>query len=173
MTQPYPSQPQPGPWGYPPQPPPGPGYYPPQPPPGPGYYPPQPPYGYYPYPPQPYPYPPQPQPQADQEKGYPLLTAATVKGTVLGQAQAQISATLVDNDGEPIKGQPITFTVSGRQIGMAVTDATGVAHLDSGSNLLDPLMWIHAVGSGYEVHYQGNKKYMPAAAHGKIEPGIG
>ncbi|MEV5374668.1 MULTISPECIES: Ig-like domain-containing protein [Actinomycetes] len=112
-------------------------------------------------------------PQQTEEKEYPQLTAATVKGTVLGQAQAQISATLITNDGEPIKGQPVTFTVSGRQIGMAVTDATGVAHLDSGSNLLDPLLWVHAVGSGYEAHYQGSKKYMPATAHGKIEPGLG
>lgn len=170
MTQPYAPQPQPGPYGYPqPQPQPGPwGYYPPQPQPGPyGYYQPQPqpgPYGYY--------YPPQPQP--DPEKEYPHLTAATVKGTVLGQAQAQISATLIDNDGQPIKGQPITFTVTdGRQIGTAVTDAAGVAHLDSGSNLLDPLLWVHAIGSGYEAHYQGSKKFMPANARGKIEPGIG
>ncbi|GHG53276.1 Ig-like domain-containing protein [Streptomyces griseocarneus] len=170
MTQPY-------------MPPQQPGYYPPQPPQG---YP-QPPQGYpyppqgypYPYPPQgyPYPYPPQgypyPMPPHDEEKEYPQLSAATVKGTVLGQAQAQISGTLINNDGEPIKGQPISFTVSGRQIGTAVTDATGVAHLDSGSNLLDPLLWVHAIGSGYEVHYQGSKKYMPATAHGKIEPGIG
>ncbi|MEU9119631.1 hypothetical protein AB0C96_07185 [Streptomyces sp. NPDC048506] len=151
----YPPQPQPY---YPPQ-----GYYPPPPPP---YYPPQ---GYYPPQPQPY-YP----PQHDGEKEYPQLTAATVKGTVLGQAQAQISAKLIDSDGEPIKGVPITFTVgSGRQIGIGVTDATGVARLDSGSNLLDPLLWAQALGSGYEVQFQGNKKFMPALAHGKIEPGIG
>ncbi|MEV4923359.1 hypothetical protein [Streptomyces roseoverticillatus] len=160
-------------------------------PPQPGYFP-QPPQGYayppqgyaYPYPSQAYPFPPQgygypppgypyPMPPHDEEKEYPQLTAATVKGTVLGQAQAQISATLISNDGEPIKGQPVSFTVSGRQIGTAVTDATGVAHLDSGSNLLDPLLWVHAISSGYEAHYQGSKKYMPATAHGKIEPGIG
>ncbi|WP_338932166.1 hypothetical protein WEB32_23715 [Streptomyces netropsis] len=166
MTQPYAPPPQQPPGYYPPQQPPG--YYQPQP----GYYPPQ--QGYYPPQPQPgygYYYPPPPQP--DVEKEYPQLTAATVKGTVLGQAQAQISAKLISNDGEPIKGQPITFTVSdNRQIGTAVTDATGVAHLDSGSNLLDPLLWFHAVSSGYEVHYQGSKKYMPANAHGKIEPAL-
>ncbi|ANP54888.1 hypothetical protein J2Z21_001450 [Streptomyces griseochromogenes] len=135
---------------------------------------PYPPQQAYPYPPQfqPYPYP--PQTNGSTEKEYPQLTAATVKGTVMGQAQAQISAKLIDSDGEPIKGVPITFTVgAGRQIGIGVTDATGVAHLDSGSNLLDPLLWAQAIGSGYEVQFQGNKKYMPALAHGKIEPGIG
>ncbi|MGW3209399.1 hypothetical protein [Streptomyces sp. NPDC001135] len=164
-TQPY-APPQP-PYPYPPQFQP----YPPQPYP----YPPQ---GQYPYPPQfqqypqPYPYPPQPNGGTDKE--YPQLTAATVKGTVMGQAQAQISAKLIDSDGEPIKGVPITFTVgSGRQIGIGVTDATGVAHLDSGSNLLDPILWAQALGSGYEAQFQGNKKYMPALAHGKIEPSLG
>lgn len=174
MTHPYPQQ------GYPPPPPPG--YYPPQPPPGayypaPGYYPPPPPPGYYPPqpPPQPgggYYFPPQPQP--NEEKTYPKLSAATVKGTVLGQAQAQMSATLLDGDGQPIPNQPISFTLAnGRQFGTAVTDSTGVAVLDSGSNILDPVTWVNAIGSGYQVHYAGNKKYMPANAHGKIEPAIG
>ncbi|GHF44374.1 hypothetical protein GCM10010218_27130 [Streptomyces mashuensis] len=137
--------------------------YPQHPPPGPYGFPQPGPYVYYP-----------PQPQPDPEKEYPQLTASTVKGAVLGQAQAQISAKLIDSDGQPIKGQPITFTVSdSRQIGTPVTDATDVAHLDSGSNLLDPLLWAHALGSGYEAHFQGNKKFMPVSARGEIEPGIG
>ncbi|MFB7665141.1 hypothetical protein ACFC1R_14470 [Kitasatospora sp. NPDC056138] len=177
MTQPYaPTQPQPQPYQpqpYQPQPyQPQPGYYPPQPPPG--YYQPQPAPGYY-YPPQPQPqyyYPPQPQPTGEKE--YPQLTASTVKGTVLGQAQAQFSAKLINNDGEPIVGQPITFALTdGQQFGIGVTDASGVAHLDSGSHILDPQLWAKALGSGYKVHFQGNKKYMPGDANGKIVPGIG
>ncbi|MFF9321041.1 hypothetical protein ACF1BP_25680 [Streptomyces sp. NPDC014735] len=166
-----PSQPPQGYYPYPPPPPQG--YYPPQPPQG--YYPPQPPQGYYPYPPQGYyPYPPQP-PATDgeQTKVIPQLSADDVSGAVVG-AKATFRATLLDPDGEPIQGATITFRMTGgKVIGSTSTGSDGVATLNSGGHMTDPLgVWGPGLGGGYEAHFAGNKKFQPATANAAITPAL-
>ncbi|MGE7438689.1 Ig-like domain-containing protein [Kitasatospora sp. NPDC001175] len=169
MTQPI-APPQPQPYYYqPPQHQPQPYYYQPQPgyyyQPQPGYF--NPTHGYY-NAPQPYP------PQPNGEKEYPQLTADDIKGTVGGQAKGTLRATLLDADGTPIKGAPITFSMAGggRVMGTVATGADGVAMLNSGSNILDPILWAQGLGSGYTAHFAGNKQYMPATASASINPAI-
>ncbi|MFD9817070.1 Ig-like domain-containing protein [Streptomyces sp. NPDC059080] len=171
----YPPQP---PQGYPQQPPQGyyppppQGYYPQQPPQG--YYPPQPQPGYYPYPPQGY-YPPQPPPAdgGEQTKVLPQLTAEDVSGAVVG-AKATFRATLLDPDGQPIQGAMVTFKMTGgKVIGSAATGSDGVATLNSGSHMTDPLgVWGPALAGGYEAHFAGNKKFQPATASASITPAL-
>ncbi|MFJ4620746.1 Ig-like domain-containing protein [Streptomyces sp. NPDC088812] len=138
-------------------------------------YPPPPPYQQYPmYPPQPYPaYPQQVNfpPPPHKDKTYPQLTAYTVKGTIGGQATTTVKAELLDKNGKPIENAPLTFSiVSGRVLGTKATGGDGIAEVNAGSNILDPLIWIQAAGSGYTVHFSGNEDYMPATATASITP---
>ncbi|MFF2042518.1 hypothetical protein ACFVVX_19025 [Kitasatospora sp. NPDC058170] len=103
------------------------------------------------------------------------LTCYTVKGTVLGQAQAQLKATLLDSDGVGVQGASIVFVVSNtrREIGRGTTNGQGDAVAGTGSNILDPTIMLSGVGSGVTAIFNGNKQYLPAEARGTVEPSIG
>ncbi|MFF3734687.1 Ig-like domain-containing protein [Streptomyces sp. NPDC002476] len=151
------------------------GYYPYPPQPQQAYYPPPPPQGYYPYPPQGYyPYPSQPPvTDGEQTKVIPQLSADDVSGAVVG-AKATFRATLLDPDGQPIQGATITFRMTGgKVIGSTSTGSDGVATLNSGGHMTDPLgVWGPGLGSGYEAHFAGNKKFQPATANAAITPAL-
>lgn len=79
---------------------------------------------------------------------------------IAGQARAHLQ----DEDGEPIKGQRIIFTVSGTQAGTALTDANGDATMQSKAYLGDPQSWVGGLGEGYQADYRGTKEWLPSHA---------
>ncbi|MFG2224561.1 hypothetical protein [Streptomyces sp. NPDC048644] len=100
------------------------------------------------------------------------LTASSTKGTIGGQASGKCKATLLDKDGEPIEGETIFFKIDGKDLGQQITDGNGVAEIDSGSHLGDPLLWGKALSNGYQAVFNGTKDYKPATANATVEPGI-
>ncbi|MFI7102052.1 hypothetical protein ACIBK8_22150 [Streptomyces sp. NPDC050161] len=100
------------------------------------------------------------------------LTASSTKGTIGGQASGKCKATLLDKDGEPIEGETIFFKIDGKDLGQQITDGNGVAEIDSGSHLGDPLLWGKALSNGYQAVFNGTKEYKPASANATVEPGI-
>ncbi|MGA5130493.1 hypothetical protein QZH56_11580 [Streptomyces olivoreticuli] len=109
------------------------------------------------------------------EKENVILTASTVRGSLIGMAQAQMSANLTNADGTGIKAQPISFVVTStnQEFGRATTDSNGDANLDSGANISDPQLMASAAFSGYTAVYHGNATYNPAKARGKYIVGLG
>ena len=55
------------------------------------------------------------------------LTRATVTTALAAPANAQVSATVVDNGGNPVAGVEVEFSVDGVVLARAITDANGRA----------------------------------------------
>lgn len=76
----------------------------------------------------------------------------------------RLTATLIDLDtGQPLAGQPITFTTGGFPLCTSTTDAQGVAVCNA--LLALPLIILHG---GYTATYAGNSSHQPATAHGGV-----
>lgn len=75
-----------------------------------------------------------------------------------------LTATLTDLDtGQPIPGQPITFTTGNNTLCTVLTDAQGVAVCPA--ILALPLIILNR---GYTATYAGNANHQPATAHGAV-----
>ncbi|MFD6225403.1 IPT/TIG domain-containing protein [Streptomyces sp. NPDC060232] len=75
-----------------------------------------------------------------------------------------LTATLTDLDtGQPLAGQPVTFTTGSTTLCTSVTDAQGVAVCPA--TLALPLIILNG---GYTATYAGNASHQPATAHGAV-----
>ncbi len=80
-----------------------------------------------------------------------------------------VKAWLTDDQGDPIAGQRVYFqSSSGRELGTAVTDESGVADLGSvpielGPGIVDELL------QGYDASFAGDATHSGADAHGQIQ----
>ena len=92
------------------------------------------------------------------------LTAAPAVATLGTDRQAHIrslSATLTDQSGRPVAGQPVVFTIGGQQVAVATTDASGVA--TSTNVVVDPQFLLRS-GSRYTATYNGGTAYQGSSA---------
>lgn len=105
---------------------------------------------------------PAPQPAAQKATN---LTATDVSGKISGGISDSYSANLTDEDGEPIKGEKVTFMLGNKVAGHAVTDANGDAVLRSKQYAGDPQAWIQGLSGGYTAVYKGTKSYKPSTAN--------
>ncbi|MFJ9445323.1 hypothetical protein ACIRRH_26175 [Kitasatospora sp. NPDC101235] len=104
------------------------------------------------------------------------LKARTVSGHVLANApiSGDFEATLTDKNGKPVVGRQITFysTASGQRVGSATTDQSGIAKLNSGSKILDPVIVASTLATGCEARFEGDDEYQAASAHAGTAVGV-
>ncbi|MFJ8471281.1 hypothetical protein [Kitasatospora sp. NPDC094011] len=104
------------------------------------------------------------------------LTTRTVTGHVVLNApiSGDFEATLTDAGGKPIVGREITFfsTASGQRVGSATTDQSGIARLNSGSKLLDPVIVASTLTTGANARFEGDDQYQSAEAHAGTAVGV-
>ncbi|WP_316524493.1 Ig-like domain-containing protein [Kitasatospora brasiliensis] len=104
------------------------------------------------------------------------LTARTVGGHVIAGApiSGDFEATLTDAHGKPIVGRQVTFysTASGQRVGSATTDKSGIAKLNSGSKILDPVIVASTLATGCEARFEGDDEYQAASAHAGTAVGV-
>jgi hypothetical protein len=75
----------------------------------------------------------------------------------------RLSATLTDESGAPIAGQPVRFVIGGRTVCTGVTDANGLATCTAAGPLLRSLLHL-----GYQAVYDGDSSYAPSTGVGAI-----
>lgn len=93
------------------------------------------------------------------------LTATDVSGKVSQGIADSYVANLTDEDGEPIKGEKVTFMVGNKVAGSAITDANGDATLRSKQYAGDPQAWAQGLSGGYTAVFKGGKNYKPSTAN--------
>ena len=106
----------------------------------------------------------QPQSPLEAEQEDVILLAYGSKGSLVGQASANLEAYLTDCNGQGIRGLFIEFFVKGSNtfIGGTSTDDHGIARVGSSSNISYPLLCLQALASGFYVKSAGNEKYHSA-----------
>ncbi len=102
-----------------------------------------------------------------------LLTADGATGHLVSFS-ADLRAKATTTGFVPIRGLIIKFQDAGgaaNTVCIAVTDIQGEASCQATASN-DPLLIASGVFTGYNAVFEGNAKYLPATAHGRITPTV-